>query len=98
MVAAVAGAAGALLPYLPLFGKLALGLLPANAATVVGKVVDTVKQGIAITTPVLNTLDTVRGAAAAGQDISLAEMDAALALLKTPGDYEKAMQEAKAKP
>ena len=98
MVATAAGIAGALLPYLPLIGKFALGMLPTNAASVVGKVVDTVKQGIAITTPVLNTLDTVRGADARGEDISLAEMDAALAALKAPSDYEAAMQEAKSKP
>ncbi len=69
----------------------------------VGQVVDTVRQGIGIATPVLNTLSAIRANAdnaapgTPGADITLAQMDAALADLKTPGEYEKALEEAKAK-
>lgn len=94
--ALAAAALPMLLPYLPVIGKAALGLLPTNAAAVVGKVVDTVKTGVAIGAPILRTLDNVVQADATGNDISVAEMVAALAELKTPGVYEAELAKAKA--
>lgn len=88
--------AATLLPFLPTIGKFALGLLPSNAQAVVGKVVETVKQGVAIAQPVINTLQNIQHADVSGNDISLAEMNAALSELKTPGSYEAALAAAKA--
>lgn len=95
MVAAAAGIAATLIPYLPTIGKFVLGWLPPNAASVVGKVIDTVKSGISIATPVLRTLDNIQGADTQGKDITLAEMQAALSELEKPGSYEAALAAAK---
>lgn len=76
------------LTYGPLIAKLAFGLLPANAAATVGKVVETVRNGLEITKPVLSTLDSIAGLPE-GDDISLAQMDAALAAMNTAGIFEE---------
>lgn len=97
----IAAIAATLAPYLPVIGKFALGFLPTNATKVVDQVVTTVRQGIAIAQPVLNTLGAISANSTAaqpgtqGEDISLSQMDAALMALKTPGAYEDAMKEAK---
>lgn len=90
--------AAALIPFLPTLGKFALGFLPSNAQAVVAQVVDTVKQGIGIAAPIIKTLENIQGADERGNDISLAEMNAALSELKTPGTYEAALAAAKGLP
>lgn len=93
---AAVGVGTALAPYLPLIGKMVMGWLPPNAAAVVGNVVETVKAGIGLTQPILRTLDNIAGSDAAGKDISLAEMKAAIAELHVPGVYEEALKLAEA--
>lgn len=82
----------------PIIAKGVMGLLPANATSVIGKVVDMAKRGLSIAKPVVGVLSNITGNddAGAGADISLAEMHAAIAELDTPGTYEDALARAEA--
>lgn len=96
MVAIAGGVLSALIPYFPTIAKAALGFLSPNAQAVVGQIIETVKAGIGIASPILKTLENIQGADSAGKDITLAEMIAALSELKKPGSYEAALAAAKA--
>lgn len=87
----------ALLPFAPLAFRLISGLLPANVSNVLTTAIDTVKQGVAIATPVLNILGNATAQDARGEqinDISLTEMSAAIESMKVAA-YDAALAKAK---
>ncbi len=93
------GALEFIAPHLPTIGRSILGLLPQNAATVVNSVVNAINKGMKIAGPVVDTLNTITNnvnAPGETKDISAAEAMAAIAELRTPGAYDKALANAKA--
>lgn len=81
------GAAALATTFGPLLARFAVGLLPPNASSVIQKITEVVKTGIGIAEPLVGSMQTIAGLPE-GDDISIAQMNAALAQLHTPGVFE----------